>query len=73
VEAAPRRERAGAERVSGPHPTHFNVEEAVATANRIGASRTYLTHLTHRLRHGDLIERLPQHIRPAYDGLTVQI
>jgi phosphoribosyl 1,2-cyclic phosphate phosphodiesterase len=56
-----------------PHPTHFNVEEAIAAANRIGAPRTYLTHLTHRLRHGDLLERLPQHVRPAYDGLTIQI
>lgn len=56
-----------------PHPTHFNVEEAVAAANRIGAPRTYLTHLTHRLRHGDMLERLPQHVRPAYDGLTIQI
>lgn len=56
-----------------PHPTHFNVEEAIAAADRIGAARTYLTHLTHRLRHGDLLERLPQHVRPAYDGLTIQI
>jgi phosphoribosyl 1,2-cyclic phosphate phosphodiesterase len=56
-----------------PHPTHFNVEEAIAAANRVGAARTYLTHLTHRLRHSDLLERLPQHVRPAYDGLTIQI
>jgi phosphoribosyl 1,2-cyclic phosphate phosphodiesterase len=56
-----------------PHPTHFNVEEAIAAANRVGAARTYLTHMTHRLRHSDLLERLPQHVRPAYDGLTIQI
>jgi len=56
-----------------PHPTHFNVEEAVAAAARVGAQRTYLTHLTHRLRHNDMLERLPAHVRPAYDGLTVQI
>jgi phosphoribosyl 1,2-cyclic phosphate phosphodiesterase len=56
-----------------PHPTHFNVEEAIAAAGRVGAQRTYLTHLTHRLRHNDLLERLPAHVRPAYDGLTIQI
>jgi len=56
-----------------PHPTHFNVEEAISTADQVGARRTYLTHLTHRLRHSDLLERLPQHVRPAYDGLTIQI
>lgn len=56
-----------------PHPTHFNVEEAVETALRVGARRTYLTHLTHRLRHQDLLERLPPGIEPAYDGLTIEI
>lgn len=56
-----------------PHPTHFNVEEAVETAERVGAERTYLTHLTHRLRHQDLLERLPPGIEPAYDGLTIDI
>ena len=56
-----------------PHPTHFNVEEAVETAGRVGAGRTYLTHLTHRLRHQDLLDRLPPGVEPAYDGLTIEI
>lgn len=56
-----------------PHPTHFNVEEAVAAAETVGARRTYLTHLTHRLLHRELEERLPPEIRPAYDGLTVSV
>jgi phosphoribosyl 1,2-cyclic phosphate phosphodiesterase len=56
-----------------PHPTHFTVEEAVLAAEEIGAEETYLTHLSHRLRHVELEERLPAGIRPAYDGLVVQI
>ncbi|HSJ14090.1 MAG TPA: MBL fold metallo-hydrolase [Longimicrobiales bacterium] len=56
-----------------PHPTHFNVEEAVATARRIGAERTFLTHLTHRVRHAQLCERLPDGILPAHDGLVIDI
>jgi len=56
-----------------PHPTHFNVEEAVEVALRLGARRTYLTHLTHRLEHEDLSARLPDGIEPAYDGLTVDV
>ncbi|MGH7504950.1 MAG: MBL fold metallo-hydrolase [Longimicrobiales bacterium] len=56
-----------------PHPTHLNVEEAIETAREIGAERTYLTHLTHRLRHESLLEALPPGIEPAYDGLVIDI
>jgi phosphoribosyl 1,2-cyclic phosphate phosphodiesterase len=56
-----------------PHPTHFNVEEAVEAAQRVGADRTYLIHLTHRVGHADLEARLPPNIRPAYDGLTLEV
>lgn len=56
-----------------PHPTHFNVEEAVEAARRVGAGRTFLTHLTHEVGHRELRERLPDGIEPAYDGLEVDI
>lgn len=56
-----------------PHPTHFNVEEAVETARRLEAGRTYLTHLTHRLGHARLDADLPESIAPAYDGLEVEL
>jgi phosphoribosyl 1,2-cyclic phosphate phosphodiesterase len=56
-----------------PHPTHFNIEEAVAAAEGIGAARTFLVHLTHRVRHRELEERLPPGIRPAYDGLSLEV
>ncbi len=55
------------------HPTHLNVEEAVALAREIGAERTFLTHLTHRQTHAELESRLPPGIAPAYDGLEVEI
>ncbi len=56
-----------------PHPTHFNVEEAVAEAARIGAERTYLTHLSHCVRHAELERDLPAGVFPAYDGLVIEI
>ncbi len=56
-----------------PHPTHFNIEEAVAAAEAVGARMTYLTHLTHRVGHQELVEWLPDGIEPAYDGLTVTV
>jgi phosphoribosyl 1,2-cyclic phosphate phosphodiesterase len=56
-----------------PHPTHFNVEEAVEAARAVGAERTFLVHLTHRVRHQEMLDRLPEGVEPAYDGLSVDI
>jgi phosphoribosyl 1,2-cyclic phosphate phosphodiesterase len=56
-----------------PHPRHFNIEEAVEAAAAVGAGRTFLTHLTHRVLHADMLARLPGGIEPAYDGLTIEI
>ncbi|MDZ7780464.1 MAG: MBL fold metallo-hydrolase [Gemmatimonadota bacterium] len=55
------------------HPSHFNVEEAVEVARALGAGRTYLTHLTHRVRQEELDARLPEGVFGAYDGLTVEV
>jgi phosphoribosyl 1,2-cyclic phosphate phosphodiesterase len=56
-----------------PHPTHLSFDEAVATARRIGAERTFLTHLTHHDAHADLEADLPEGISPAFDGLQVVV
>ena len=56
-----------------PHPTHLSVPEAVSVAQRVGAKETYLTHLTHRTSHAELVRDLPHGIAPAYDGLVVTI
>lgn len=56
-----------------PHPTHLSVPEAVEAARRVRARQTWLTHLTHRTAHAELEAELPDGIRPAYDGLTVEI
>jgi len=55
------------------HPTHFTIEEAVETAERIGATRAFLTHLTHSVDHADAERKLPDSVRPAYDGLTIEV
>jgi phosphoribosyl 1,2-cyclic phosphate phosphodiesterase len=49
------------------------VSEAVAAAQKVGARKTWLTHLTHRTGHADLERELPAGIAPAYDGLTIDI
>jgi len=55
------------------HPTHLSIPEAVDVARRLGAERTYLTHLTHDNFHADLEAELPRGISPAFDGLTVRV
>ncbi len=55
------------------HPTHLSISEAVEAARLVGARRTFLTHLTHETAHAELEAELPADIRPAYDGLTLEI
>lgn len=54
-----------------PHPTHFSLNEAVALATRIGARRTWFTHMCHDLGHAATCAALPDGITLAYDGLRL--
>jgi phosphoribosyl 1,2-cyclic phosphate phosphodiesterase len=56
-----------------PHPTHFTIEQAVEEAQKIGAKKTYLVHLSHEVGHQELIVRLPESIQPAFDGLRINV
>lgn len=51
------------------HPTHFTVAEACAAAARIGAAKTYFTHLNHDVDYGKPKYPLPDTVELAYDGL----
>ena len=55
-----------------PHPTHFNLDEAIAEAERIGARRTYFTHIAHELPHAETNAGLPEGMELAYDGLVCE-
>jgi len=56
-----------------PHPTHFNLEQAVACARQIGGKRTLFTHIAHELMHETTNQGLPHGMELAYDGLQVTL
>ena len=57
-----------------PHVSHFNLEEAIEVARRIGAAETWFTHISHRMGlHTVTDKELHSGIRLAYDGLRLEI
>jgi phosphoribosyl 1,2-cyclic phosphate phosphodiesterase len=54
-----------------PHPSHFSVEDALAWIERIKPERAILTNLHADLDYDELQAKLPPHVEPAFDGLTV--
>ncbi len=55
------------------HPTHMTVQRALEVIDELSPKQAFLTHLAHDVKYADLCEQLPTHVRPAYDGLTVDL
>lgn len=56
------------------HVSHFSVAEAVEIIEDLGPEQAYLTHMSHFIgKHAELDKKLPDYIKPAYDGLVVEI
>ncbi len=55
-----------------PHISHLTLEDSIAWLQRIGARRSYITHLCHDLDHETAARRLPAGIHAPWDGLTLR-
>jgi phosphoribosyl 1,2-cyclic phosphate phosphodiesterase len=56
-----------------PHPTHSTLDLAVKNVERAKPRRAFFTHISHDLLHARTEEKLPPHIRLAYDGLELEV
>ena len=55
-----------------PHPSHLNLEEALALIEELQPKRAYLTHISHLLGFHDEVEaNLPDGVFLAYDNLQI--
>ena len=53
------------------HISHFNLDEAIQVAQKVGAGKTYFTHISHKLGlHKSVEKELPPTIFLGYDGLV---
>ncbi len=54
-----------------PHPSHFNLEQALSWINRMNPKRAVLTNLHTDMDYDALCKILPENVTPAYDGLVI--
>ncbi|MBO0141783.1 MBL fold metallo-hydrolase [Agrobacterium sp. Ap1] len=55
------------------HPSHLSVEQALDWIARLGAKRAILTHMHILLDYQTVMNETPDHVEPAYDGLSFEI
>lgn len=56
-----------------PHPSHFNLDEALDWIERVKPKRAILTNLHSDMDYASLLRSLPHRVEPAYDGMTIDL
>ena len=52
-----------------PHPTHFNISEALSVIEELKPERAVLTHLGHKINFEEKRKDFPENVSFAYDGM----
>lgn len=55
------------------HPTHLTIPQAVEIAEELDIPQTWLIHMNGHVRHAASNSRLPDHVRLAYDQLSIEL
>jgi phosphoribosyl 1,2-cyclic phosphate phosphodiesterase len=55
-----------------PHPSHFSLGEALEWIDRLDPKRALLTHMHIPLDYETVRRQTPDHVEPAYDGMTIE-
>ena len=55
-----------------PHPSHAHLARSIELARKVGAKRTYFTHVSHDLDHEATNAELPEGMLLAHDGLRLE-
>ena len=53
------------------HPSHMNLNEALASSKQLAVGQTYLTHISHELNIEEAESELPENTTFAHDGLKL--
>ncbi|GAX60719.1 metal-dependent hydrolases of the beta-lactamase superfamily I [Candidatus Scalindua japonica] len=56
-----------------PHEKHFSIEQAINVVSTLKPKHTFFTHIAHEIEHEETNNILPEGIRLAYDGLSVEV
>jgi phosphoribosyl 1,2-cyclic phosphate phosphodiesterase len=57
-----------------PHISHFTMEQAVELLEELQPKQGYLIHISHLMGlHNEVVKELPDFIKPAHDGLVLQL
>lgn len=57
-----------------PHISHFTMEQAVDLLEELQPKQGYLIHISHLMGlHNEVVKELPDFIKPAHDGLVLQL
>lgn len=56
-----------------PHPSHLSLDQSLDWIARIGPRRAILTHMHTPLDYATVMAQTPDHVEPAYDGMTIEV